>query len=301
MEENYFKHMKLMTENRPKAMLFALACVVSWAFIPVVARFGQQTLDNYQFLFWSSLLSFVVLFIATLASGKVKLFLTYKPSSWLAAILLGFLGSFLYYVLLYFAYAHAKGIEVLALQYTWPIFIVLFSTLLLRERLTTNSIIATLIGFLGVVVVLTKGNISQVYLGNITTDLLVLVAAAVFGLFSVLSKKTNYEPYTVTTIFFGSATIFSFIAMKTLSTFVIPTASTLTPLLLNGVLINGVSYILWLKALSYANASFVAQFVFLTPVIASLLIVMFFQEVFTPIYLLGMCLVIGAGIIAQSK
>lgn len=293
--------MKLQRENQSKAIVFALACVVSWAFIPVVSRFGQQTLDNYQFLFWSNLLSSVVLLFATVISGRAKIFTTYNLLDLANTTILGFLGSFLYYLLLYFAYAHAKGLEVLALQYTWPIFIVLFSILLLRERLTRNILLATLMGFVGVLIVLTKGNITQVYLGNVTTDLLVLLAAAVFGLFSVLSKKVNFEPYTATTLFFASATVFSFIAMKALSTLVVPTASSMTPLLINGVFINGISYILWLKALSFAKASFVAQFVFLTPVLAALLIVVFFHEIFTPIYLLGMCLVVGAGIMAQRK
>ena len=67
------------------------------------------------------------------------------------------------------------------------------------------------------------------------------------------------------------------------------------------MIINGLSYVLWLKALSYAKASFVAQLVFLTPVLASLLIVIFFHESFSPIYLLGIGLVISAGIVAQSK
>jgi len=40
------------SENKPKALLFVLACVVLWAFIPVVSKLGQNNLDNYQFLFW---------------------------------------------------------------------------------------------------------------------------------------------------------------------------------------------------------------------------------------------------------
>ncbi len=293
--------MNKFIENRPKALIYALACVVSWAFIPVVARFGQQSLDNYQFLFWSSLLSFIVLLTITIVAGKFNGFWKYKPIDWVVSIILGFLGSFLYYILLYFGYAHAKGLEVLALQYTWPVFIVVFSIALLKERLTKSLIISSILGFIGVLIVLTKGNFTNIYLGDVKTDLVVLLAASVFGLFSVLSKKVNYESYTVTTIFFASATLFSLLAMNYFSTFVIPTTSSLIPLVINGAIINGISYVLWLLALKNAKASYVAQFVFLTPVLAALLIVLFFHETFTPIYLIGMSLVVGAGLVAQKN
>lgn len=293
--------MKQDVENKTKSLIFVLTCVLLWAFIPVVSRFGQSKLDNYQFLFWSSILSLVVLFISSVFTGKYKHFAEYKAMEDVAKALgLGFMGSFLYYLLLYFAYAHAKGLEVLTLQYTWPIFIVIFSIIFLKEKLTPKSIAASALGFTGVLVVLTKGNFFDIYLGNITTNMVVLLAAAVFGLFSVLSKKTNFEPFTATTLFFLSASIFSFISMLYFSTFILPPVSSFVPILINGVLINGLSYIFWLKALSYSKASFVAPFVFLTPVLAAVLVILFFHEIFLPVYLVGMGLVIIAGLVSQS-
>lgn len=293
--------MKIQQQNKSKALLLALTCVVSWAFIPIVARFGQNTLDNYQFLFWSSALSFIVLLISSYFSGNLNKLKNYSIKDYAIAATLGFLGSFLYYLLLYFAYANAIGLEVVALQYTWPIFIVLLSVVLLGERLTTKKIIATILGFLGVLTFITKGDFANLNLSNSYTNGLVLLAAGVFGLFSVLSKKVKYEPYSVTTIYFASATVFSYIAMQAFSTPMLPTVTSFVPLVVNGAIINGLSYVFWLKALRYADASYVAQFVFLTPVLASTLIVVFFGETLLPIYLVGMALVLGAGIITQKN
>jgi len=103
-------------ENKPKSLLFVFACIILWAFIPIVSRFGQQSLDNYQFLFWSSLLSFIVLFLSTVFSGKFSAFKNYNQKKFFSAVGLGFLGTFLYYLLLYFGYANAKGLEVLVIQ-----------------------------------------------------------------------------------------------------------------------------------------------------------------------------------------
>ena len=286
--------------NKSKATIFVLACVVLWAFIPIVSKLGQQNLDNYQFLFWSSLLSLAVIFISSLVAGKKEYFKNYNPRKLLTAFGLGFLGTFLYYLLLYFGYARAKGLEVLVIQYTWPIFIVIFSVFLLKEKLNWKSILSCALGFTGVLIVLTKGNLGQIYLSNIFVDLIVLCAAGVFGLFSVLSKKADFEPFTATTLFFASATVFSFFTMLIFSRFQLPTSGSLIPILGNGILINGFSYILWLKGLSYTKASSTAPLVFLTPILAAILIVLFFKETFLPIYLIGLTLVVLAGLISTK-
>ena len=271
-----------------------------WAFIPVVSRLGQQSLDNYQFLFWSSFLSFVVLLVSTLVAKKQTVFKTYNLKNILIAFGLGFLGAFLYYLLLYFGYAKIGGLEVLSIQYTWPIFVVIFSALLLKEGLTWKSILSCVIGFVGVLVVITKGDFGQLHFANIFVDIVVLFAAGVFGLFSVLSKKVNFEPFTATTLFFLSATVFSFLSMIIFSSFKLPSSNSIIPIIVNGALINGLSYVLWLRGLSFAKASLTAPLVFITPILAAVLIVIFFKEQFLPVYIVGLLCVVIAGLISRK-
>lgn len=284
-------------QNKTKAVIYTLICVALWALIPIVSKLGQINLDNHQFLFWSSTVSFLAFLVATVAVGQSKIFFTYKIRDWFNATLLGFLGTYLYYILLYFGYANAQGLEVLVLQYSWPIFIVLLSVLILKEKLTPKRALAVLFGFLGVVLVLTKGNFVQIRLDNYFVDILVLIAAFIFGLFSVLSKKVRLEPYTMITIYFLTATVASFISMLWLSDFSLPTKDALIPILINGLLVNGFSYIFWIKALKQAETSFVAPFVFLTPVLAALYLIVFFKEPLLPVYGLGLLAVIIGGLL----
>lgn len=288
-------------QNKTKAVIYTLICVALWALIPVVSKLGQANLDNHQFLFWSSTVSFIAFLVATVAVRQSKIFFTYKIRDWFNAAFLGFLGTYLYYILLYFGYANAQGLEVLVLQYSWPIFIVLLSVLILKEKLTLKRALAVLFGFLGVVLVLTKGNFSQVRLDNYFVDILVLIAALAFGLFSVLSKKVYLEPYTMITVYFLTATVASFISMLWLSDFSLPTKDALIPILVNGLLVNGFSYIFWIKALKQAEASFVAPFVFLTPVLAALYLIVFFREPLLPVYGLGLLAVIIGGLLNREK
>ena len=287
--------------SKTKATIYVLICVGLWALIPVVSKLGQANLDNHQFLFWSSLVSFIAFVIATVSVKQSKTFLIYKSKDWLNAIYLGFLGTYLYYILLYFGYANAQGLEVLVIQYSWPIFIVLLSILILKEKLTIKRSLAVLFGFIGVLLVLTKGDFSNIHLENFSVDILVIVAAFSFALFSVLSKKVHLEAYTMITIYFLTATVASFVSMLWFSEFAPPTTEALMPILINGIFVNGYSYIFWIKALKESEASFIAPFVFLTPVASAFYLIVFFKEPFLPIYGFGLLAVIIGGLLNNKE
>ncbi len=227
-------------------------------------------------------------------------FKNYSLKNWLHALGLGFLGTYLYYILLYFAYANASGLEVLVLQYSWPIFLVIFSVILLKEKLNTGKTVAVLLGSLGVLLVLTKGNFKDLHFENYQIDGLVILAATVFALFSALSKKMNLEAYTLHTIYFSSATIAAFLSMLYFSQFMWPTLDAVLPVLINGLLVNGFSYLFYFQALKLSPASFVAPFVFLTPVLSAIYLILFFQEPFLPVYMLGLLAVVAGGLVNRS-
>ena len=287
--------------SKTKAIIYVLICVGLWALIPVVSKLGQTNLDHHQFLFWSSVLSLIALLFAAVAKKKVNNFFKYKIHDWLYIVFLGFLGTYLYYILLYFGYAQAQGIEVLVLQYSWPIFIVILSIFILKEKFTWKKLLTIIFGFSGVLLVMTKGNFTQIHLENFWVDILVILAAITFASFSVLNKKVQFEPYTMITIFFLTATVASYISMILLSDFSLPYKETAIPIAINGIFINGYSYIFWIKALQESDASFVAPFVFLTPVISIFYLIIFFQESFLPIYVIGLLAVIIGGLLNISK
>ncbi len=271
-----------------------------WALIPVVSKRGQVSLDNHQFLFYSSLVSFLLFTLLSFFTKSYKTFKNLSLTSWSYTIFLGFLGTYLYYILLYFGYKNAKGLEVLVLQYSWPIFIVLLSTVLLKEKFTKKKGLSLFLGFFGVIIILTKGDVTHIYLSNFKVDILVIIAAFSFALFSVLSKKVSLDAYTLNTIYFLTATICSFVSMLIFSSFKLPDIHSLLPIIINGLFVNGISYLFWIKALRYAPASFVAPFIFLTPVISSLYLIFFFGETFLNIYFMGMILVILSGIVGTT-
>ena len=170
----------------------------------------------------------------------------------------GLLDTYLYYLFLSLGYARAQGLEVLVVQYTWPIIIVALSLLLLGEKLNWRKTLSLLLGFIGVVVVLTRGDFGQLSVSQPQLILLVLAGAFCFALFSVLSKKVGRDPLAVVSLYFLAALIASFVSMLYFTAFALPRLADLWPILLNGVLVNGYSYIFWVRALQSTDASYLA-------------------------------------------
>jgi len=287
--------------SKLKAIIYVLICVTFWALIPVVSKLGQSSLNNHQFLFWSSLCSLITFLILLIYTKKISAFKELSIKKWIQSITLGFIGTYLYYILLYYGYANANGLEVLIIQYFWPIFVILLSVILLKEKINIKKIAALIFGFSGVLLILSKGNLKDLHFDNLTINLIVLLAAFSAGLFSVLSKKIEIDTIVLVSIYFLVATISSFISMLFLSNFKLPSQETIVPILINGILVNGISYLLWIKALREVDASFIAPYIFLTPVLSAILLVVFFKEPFQPIYYAGMGCVIFGGLINSIK
>lgn len=285
--------------NELKAIFLSLLCILAWSFIPVISKFGQSDLDNFQFLFWSNLLSTLVILISILVMKKTKGIFNYKVVEFSSFAFLGFLGSCLYYLCLYYGYAKGEGIQVLVLQYTWPIWITILSYIILNEELTFRRVGAAVLGFIGVVVILTKGEITAFNIPNPSLFIVVLVGAISFALFSVLSKKIKSDSFHSVFYYFLFATLFSVLSLMIFSSFKTPSTSSWPFLVINGGVINGISYLLWIKALQLVDSSRIAPLVFLAPVLSCVWIVLFFDEIFLPVYYLGITLTVFSGAISK--
>lgn len=284
-------------QNKTKATLLVLLCVCLWAMIPPAAKIASSSLDNHQFLFYSSLVSFLGLLGATIFYKKTDEIKSYSIKDWSVVSVLGLLGTYVYYLFLYLGYAKAKGLEVLVIQYTWPVSIVLLSVFILKERLSMKKSISVVLGFVGVLIVLTKGNFSDIHIDNLEVILLVFLGATSFALFSVLSKRVHLEPMGVTTLYFLVATIASFCSMIYFSDFVLPSINDSFAILLNGLLLNGFSYLFWLKALKLQEASYLAPFVFVTPILSAMYLVVLFDEPIVFAYVIGLACVVVSGLV----
>ena len=278
-------------------------CILLWASIPVASKKILVEMTNVQMLFWSTLFSFVVLAGVLVAQGKVHLLARYDAKAYAWMGLLGFLGAYLYYILLYGAFALTTAAEGFILAYTWPILVSLLAVVLLGEKLTGRRALAVAISFFGVLVIVTQGRIVSVAFTSLRGDLLALAGAFVFALFSVLGKRARYDQTVSATVYFGVA-LLAVTATVLLPSPVgeglgFPSAGVWPWLLYNGVLVNGISYVFWFKALENGDTFVISNALYLTPFLSLLYVYFWLDEAILPSAVVGL-VVIVAGIGVQA-
>jgi drug/metabolite transporter (DMT)-like permease len=231
-----------------------------------------------------------------------------RPIFWLHSALLGFLGCFFYYICLYMAYSRSLSMHVLVIQYTWPVLTVILSAILLKEPFYKKLWLACILGFAGVVLIITKGQMNTALTTIDFSGLsIVLIAAFSFALYSVLSKKISlkmqYAQQALLIALFAIASLFSLLYVLFTTGTVFYQLSWLDAIavIINGGIINGLSYIWWLKAAQLGKLGNIACLVFFTPVLASFWLFLVFDEPFYAIYLLGLICIILSGWLSMHK
>lgn len=268
----------LMKKKRHIAYFNLALCILLWAAIPVVTKKILVELDNLQTLFYSTIFSCLVMGVLMVIQNKIQELNKNSRKEYLTMACLGFLGNYLYYVLLYGALERTTASEGFVLAYTWPMLVLVLSFIILKEKVTAKKLIGVLISFSGIIIITTKGNIAGLSLTSLSGDLLAVCGALVFALFSVLGKKHNFDNTISVFVYFLSALIFLFPTVAAFSSFVIPSFRTWLWLLLNGVLINGVTYVFWFKALEDGETHIISNLLYLTPFISLIYIAIFLRE-----------------------
>jgi len=250
-------------------------------------------------LFYSTIFSCVVMYCIVLFEKKTHVLKTYTVSDYTKIGMLGFLGTYLYYVLLYAALALTSASEGFILAYTWPMLVIILAFPLLKERLTIKKICSILVSLFGIVVIVTHGTIFALSFTSLQGDILALGGSAVFALFSVLGKKYQYDQVVSVFIYFVTALVFITPTLFLFSSLKIPSFHIWLWLLLNGFLVNGISYIFWFKALEYGDTSVTSNALYLTPFLSLVYIALFLGEKILLSSVVGLVIIV-VGIILQS-
>lgn len=107
-----------------------------------------------------------------------------------------------YNILLYYALYYTSPLNASLVNSFNPGLIAIASAFYLREKITKYHVIGILVSFMGVFVVLTKGNLLQAFTIKYNTgDLLIIAAIIVWTIYSMIGKKlTTVPPITSTAV-----------------------------------------------------------------------------------------------------
>lgn len=283
-----------------KEYVYAMISILLWSTTSTITKLLLKNLDSMQILLISSFFAFIFLFIVNIFKGYLKELKNYTIKDYSEIAILGTLGTFLYNLFLYLGINTLQASQAFILNYLWPIMIVIFACLILKEKITKRKIIAILLSFAGVILVTTNGDICNVEINSIIGMIYCILAAVSYGLFSVLNKKKNYNNYVSMMLFYFTSFCISLIYSLITKKIFIPEFNQLLGLLWRGVFTCAIAFTSWAIALKEGNTTKISNLAYITPFISLVWTSMILKENIKISSIVGLIIII-LGIFIQMN
>lgn len=282
-----------------KNYTYAFLTVFIWSTMAAITKMLVTDIPNFQTLSISSAFAFLFLLIINLRRKTVKEMLKYSVKDYAVMAGLGFLGLFLYSALYYYGLAQLTSQEACILNYLWPIMLVIFSSVILKEKLTLAKGFAMVCSFMGIVILSAGNGITaggNAYAGMISC----IIAAACYGLFSVINKKADYNQNISMMTAWLVVAICSAAAGFFTEKWVPIEGTQWLGLLWLGVVVDAAAYLMWALSLKgVENTAKIANLAYLTPFLSLLVSAVLLKEKIQPRAVIALVFIVG-GILLQS-
>lgn len=289
--------MKNVSHIKTDLSLFTIAFV--WALNFTVVKASLSEFDPYTFNAIRFILAASFLWIVI---AKNSAWFSIQRSDWKWLIPLGLLGNLLYQWLFIIGINYTYAANAAVMLGTIPIWVALFSHLLKMEKMNRLKSLGIIFAFSGVVLIVVYGKNpisfrSDTFFG----DMLIIAAAIVFGLFTILSKQflTRYTPLQfsaiMTTIGAFSLTLIAipFIPVTGWGSL---SAGAWGGAVYSGLLSIGLAYLIWNNGILKVGAVKTATYQNLVPVLGLLFGIIILGETLEWLQYAGSAIVI-AGIL----
>jgi RarD protein len=207
-------------------------------------------------------------------------------------------------------------IQVTGLEYTsaastgWivgvtPVFMAILSTIFFKEKLSKTKIIGIIVAFSGLLLLVSRSNMSNIKFIEQKGDLLVLASAFTWSVYSLVNKKISlkYPPMmTILFLFIMMAVIISPFTVTRQSINAVIHLSLIgwVSILFLGIFCSGIAYVLWAKSLKELEATKVGSFLYLEPFVTVFSAWIILSETITVTIILS-GLIITAGVILVNR
>ena len=276
------------------AYAYGISVVLIWSTVATAFKLTLRFISPREMLLYSSLTSLLI-FIFMLK--KFRFLKEINKKEYGKYALFGFLNPFLYYNVLFLAYDILPAQQAQPLNYTWQIFLFIFSVVFLGQRFTFRSLVAVIVGFAGVYIISTKGTF--VSFTSVYGVILAILSAVIWASFWILNLKDSRDVreklflsylfgviYIISeTLFFGSPSF---------------TLAGIAGSVYIGIFEMGITYFLYLKALHLSETTTkITILIYLSPFLSFLFINRFVGESIHPSAIIGTLLIV-AGIMVET-
>lgn len=175
--------------NILKAGLWMLGAIASFTSMAIAGRAVSFELDTFEIMLFRSITGIIVVLLLAFGLGTAKQINGQRFGLHFVRNIFHFTGQNLWF----YAIATIPLAQVFALEFTTPIWVILLSPLVLRERLTPIGLLSAFLGFIGILIV-ARPDAATMSPGLVSAA----VCAIFFALTAIFTRKlTMTEPITV--------------------------------------------------------------------------------------------------------
>ncbi len=282
-----------------KDYVYAVTAVLFWSTTPAITKWLIFDIPNMEALSISSFFAFIFLLLMNTVNGTAGKWKHFSFREYMIMIGLGFIGLFLYSVLYYYGLSQLSSQEACILNYLWPMMLVIFSCPILKEKMSLIKIAAMGCSFMGILI-LSAGGTDHSYANAAPGMISCILAAACYGLFSVLNKKARLNQNAAMMMFWLTSSVCSLILGAVTETWIPIHGIQWAGLLWLGIAADAAGYLLWALALKGTdNTASIANLAYLTPVLSLIVSAVFLKEKIQPQAAAALAFIIG-GIVFQG-
>ncbi|MEE9405782.1 MAG: DMT family transporter [Candidatus Aenigmarchaeota archaeon] len=288
-----------------KGVLIASLSTVFIAFSIVVASVATKIVHPFVLALLAYILSIVFLFVLAKAVGEKfqfrQLLRDFRRPLAEVVIFRCVLGQ----LILLVGFSLTIAMRAIFMLRFEPVFVLIYSAILLRERVTARKIILIIILLLGGFLFIT--DLSTDIAQNVMLGDLLVILALVFLAYSYLpsakiSKKINPTTLTITSNIIAAIIIAPIIGLVLPITLMVPDMTGLTYILVYAILFYVFGVFLWFKALASVKPWVVASVLALEPIAGALLAFFWLGQWITAVQIVGAAIMIAATyLIAKYK
>lgn len=269
----------------------ALFAVIVWGASFIATKVALEEISPIAIVWLRFLMGVVILGFAV---GLRRQFSLPDKKEWIYFALLGFLG------ITFHQWLQSNGLQTSEagttawIVATTPVFMALLGWFLLKEGLGWLKILGIFLAFIGVLVVVSKGDFGSISIGRFGApgDKLILISAVNWAVFSALSRRgLKSHPASLMMLYvmlFGW--IFTSILFVGMQGFL--EIGELTPrgwlgVAFLGIFCSGLAYIAWYDALKVLATAETGVFLYIEPLVAVVVAFLVLGEAITPASLIG--------------
>jgi drug/metabolite transporter (DMT)-like permease len=270
-----------------------------WGTSFVATKIGVEHVDPYYFTLLRFGIGAIVLLVATIIFGGFKLDILRDKMVW-GIGLLNAIGQTLQNV----GMTQTTATNAVLLVDINVVFIAILASVILREKLTSGVRYGLVIGLIGVAIVATEGDMSQILSGSFVGNLTVFVAGIVWSFYVVYQKKTLMrlpQVLMLTTGVILASAVFCLPSMLLLGHSSAIDLSGTSAALYTGILCTGLAYLLYIAGLRGVGATASSVILLLEIVFAMIFAILVLSEIPTVATAIGALLIVASIMVTSTR